>query len=178
MRPSSEWTTSPLFLSTVALNMKGTADSSSKVVSSHIKHNNNFEILLNLCAEILILSLRPQMSALLSNESNLFADILNSIPEKSLNKVRPLIAKLSHQLNPLYRNFGKTVIRSIDLRLQKWIFYNSLSDKPDKEVYKWLAKNCDPFDSDEQIFFDIPTVMSSKSLEFFIIWLPILFDNL
>lgn len=105
-----------------------------------------------------MLSLRPQSTAQLKVNPNLYAEIMTKVPEKSLMKIQFLIARLTNPTNRVYLNFGETVIQTINSRLYKFRLENHLSDRNDREVYKYLGKQCDHFDADEQTYFNLSTV--------------------
>ena len=115
-------------------------------------------LIIYLCPETLSLYLRPRTSAQLATNPNLFGQILNSIPEKSLNKIEPLIDKLGHQLNPKFATVGQTLAPVVQQRLDHHRKDNLLSDKPDRQVYQFLHQICRHFGEDEQIFFDMESV--------------------
>ena len=98
------------------------------------------------------------MTAQLDSNPELFEQILDSIPEKSLTKISHLIVKLIHQLDKRFENFGEKYSKRLTQRLEKYRRVNQLSDECDDKVFEFLDKNCAHFKEEELIIADLSTV--------------------
>ena len=104
------------------------------------------------------LQLRPQMTTELDLNPNLFSQILESIPEKSLNKISHLIQKLIHENDARFKDFGQDYFKTLTQRLEKYRKDNQLSEKSDDEVFEFLDQSCAHFKEEELIIADLSTV--------------------
>ena len=89
------------------------------------------------------------MTAQLETNPDLFTQILDSIPEKSLTKISHLIAKLTHQSDERFENFGQTYAKRLEQRLEKYRRDNQLSDKTDDQLFQYLNNSCAHFEETE-----------------------------
>ena len=99
------------------------------------------------------------MTIKFNSNPNLFAEILNSIPEKSLNKIRHLIPKLVHQMNERFEDFGEEYDKTLTERLQKYRTNNLLSDESDDKVFQFLNQKCLNFTDEELVLVDVSKVI-------------------
>ena len=103
--------------------------------------------------------LRPETTAKLETNPDLFSQILDSIPEKSLNKIKHIIPKLIHGRDKRFENFGQKYAKTLTQRLEKYRNDNQLSDESDDKVYQFLDQNCLKFNADEHILVDTGEVI-------------------
>ena len=105
------------------------------------------------------LQLRPEMTAQLKTTPDLFKQIVDSIPEKSLNKLSHLIPELFDETDDKFEDFGKEYTKTLEQRLEKYRRDNQLSDKSDEQLFEFLEQNCCHFNQTERISADILDVI-------------------
>ncbi|CAG2111030.1 unnamed protein product, partial [Medioppia subpectinata] len=116
--------------------------------------------------ELLSLSLRPGIGASLRDKKRILTTIMSRVSELALAKVTKLVAKLNHNTNDHYKNFGQRILNNVTERVSKCRRDNRLSDKPDREMYNILNQMCRSFSDDELNYVDISALSRNWTLDY------------